>query len=294
MINPYISIICCVYNGEKFIKDAIESIINQPFKNIELLIMDDGSKDRTIEIIEQYTKNNIVKLYRQSNQGPGVARNNLFKHASGEWIMFLDADDFYLKNSIDDRFVSVLKQCEKNDVDVIRTPRTKCKYDGQIYNKSTLIKEGIFNNTTEESLNVNFEFFTLIYRKNLIINHEIKFKETLPEFESIFRHQAVLNSRCVLLTNSISFSVKRDNEFSITNNWNLIKTQKLKLRYYSELFIQYKSKDAKLKKWAKTKFLDAAYFLKKNGKLTMNEINELSEFKKINLFLIFKNRLLKK
>jgi len=87
-----VSIILPVFNGEKFIKKAIESVLNQSLNDFELIIINDGSTDSTADIINSF-EDNRIRIINQNNEGPGNARNNGLKIASGDYIMFLDADD---------------------------------------------------------------------------------------------------------------------------------------------------------------------------------------------------------
>lgn len=92
---PFFSIIIPVYNSEKYIDVCINSILNQSLGDFEVLIIDDGSTDESSSIIEQYSlQDNRIKLYLQQNSGPGIARNLGIKYAVGEYVLFLDSDDY--------------------------------------------------------------------------------------------------------------------------------------------------------------------------------------------------------
>lgn len=89
-----ISVIIPVYNSEKYICRCIESILNQTYKNIEIICIDDGSNDNSKELILNFVnKTDNVFYFYEKNQGPSYARNNGIKHASGEYITFIDSDD---------------------------------------------------------------------------------------------------------------------------------------------------------------------------------------------------------
>lgn len=89
-----ISIIIPVYNAEKYLEKCIISIVKQNYNNWELLLIDDGSTDNSSSICKQFISNDKrIKYIRQSNKGVSIARNTGLTHASGEWIMFVDADD---------------------------------------------------------------------------------------------------------------------------------------------------------------------------------------------------------
>ena len=111
------SIIMPTYNNVDVIKKSVESIFVQTYENWELIIVNDGSTDDTVEVLEEYIKNdNRVKLITQVNKGPFQARINGLKQATGDYLLFSDADDYYEKDSllILNEFIT-----KENDVDVI-------------------------------------------------------------------------------------------------------------------------------------------------------------------------------
>ena len=95
-----ISVILPVYNGERYVEKAIESVLNQSLKDFELIIVNDGSTDSTLDIISQF-RDSRIKLINQTNQGPGASRNNAIKMAEGDYIMFLDADDWFSPDALE-------------------------------------------------------------------------------------------------------------------------------------------------------------------------------------------------
>lgn len=114
-MNCKVSIIIPVYNGEKFIKKCIESILNQTYQNYEIIIINDGSTDRTKETIESL-KSEKIKLYNIKNSGVSNARNYGMNQANGDYILFVDADD-----EIDNKTLEILVNKQKEyKVDIIR------------------------------------------------------------------------------------------------------------------------------------------------------------------------------
>jgi len=98
--NPLVSIIIPAYNAEKYIQRALESALAQTYKDIEIIVIDDGSTDKTAEIIKTYQDPRIIYIF-QKNQGQGPARNNGIKKSQGEYITFLDADDYYFPEKVE-------------------------------------------------------------------------------------------------------------------------------------------------------------------------------------------------
>jgi glycosyltransferase involved in cell wall biosynthesis len=93
-----VSVIIVVYNGEKYIDEAIQSALNQTYKDIELIVVDDGSTDGTKDVVEKY-KN--VKYIYQENRGQGSSRNVGIENSKGDYLAFLDADDLYASDKIE-------------------------------------------------------------------------------------------------------------------------------------------------------------------------------------------------
>lgn len=95
-MNVKITVVVPFYNEEKYLSEAIESVMSQTLKEVELICVDDGSTDSSVKIVKEFQKehDNIVLLH-QDNQGPGEARNKAIDVARGEYICFLDADDYY-------------------------------------------------------------------------------------------------------------------------------------------------------------------------------------------------------
>ena len=103
-----ISIIIPVYNVEKYIKRCVDSLLNQTYKKIEIILVNDGSTDNTIKIIkENYSENKKIILLNQKNSGPALARNNGIEHAKGKYVMFVDSDDFVDPTYVENYYNSI-------------------------------------------------------------------------------------------------------------------------------------------------------------------------------------------
>lgn len=116
MENHQVSVIIPVYGAEKYIQKCLDSIEQQTIKNLEIICVDDGSLDRSVEIIEFYqSKYNNIKLYRQENLGAGAARNVGIERAAGEYLAFVDPDDYYYS---DTALECLYFAAVKNDADI--------------------------------------------------------------------------------------------------------------------------------------------------------------------------------
>ena len=89
--SPAVSVVIATYNRAHFLRDAIQSVLRQSFRDYELIIVDDGSSDGTRQLLESYAGQ--IRFFRQENRGPSAARNTGIRHARGRWIAFQDSDD---------------------------------------------------------------------------------------------------------------------------------------------------------------------------------------------------------
>lgn len=115
MLNPKISIIVPVYNTEIYLKECIDSILNQTLKEIEVIFINDGSTDNSVQVIKENMKKNIFTIIEQENSGLGATRNKGIKVATGEYILFLDSDD-YLDKYACERMYKIAKDSESDVV----------------------------------------------------------------------------------------------------------------------------------------------------------------------------------
>lgn len=106
--NPLVSICIPSYNAAKYIKQTLDCLINQSYKNLEILVVDDGSKDDTLSIINSYTDKRL-SIFIQENSGAGTARNLAFNNAKGSLIKFMDGDDLLSVNAIAEQVNLALK-----------------------------------------------------------------------------------------------------------------------------------------------------------------------------------------
>lgn len=122
---PKFSIIIPVYNVEKYIEKCLDSIFNQTLKDFEVIVVNDGTKDKSIELIKNYD----IKIINQKNQGLSAARNRGVKEATGEYLLFLDSDDYLEKDTLKE-----LNKSLKNNPDIVRFQIREVYEDGKTIN----------------------------------------------------------------------------------------------------------------------------------------------------------------
>ena len=135
-----ISVIVPVYNVEKYLEECLDSIQNQTYSNIEIILVNDGSTDNSKEICKKYCEqDNRFKLINQTNQGQSVARNNGVAASTAEFIVFIDSDDIIKRN-----YLEKLMQYMTEDVDIVESNFTVSKKDFFIKNsrETTILFEG--------------------------------------------------------------------------------------------------------------------------------------------------------
>ena len=172
-----VSIIIPVYNAEKFIGKTIESVLNQTYKNWEILIFNDKSKDNSLKIIKKYSKKDkrIKVVDSKENVGVVAARNKLIEIATGEFIAFLDADDYWKQNKLEKQIKFMLK----NNALISCTEYTRVTEDEKEIN-DIIIKEII---TYEDMLKNNYlGCLTVIYNANKLGKRYFKEREKNEDY----------------------------------------------------------------------------------------------------------------
>ena len=118
-MNHLISVIVPVYNAEKYISKCIDSILSQTFKDFELILINDGSTDNSDLICDKYASiDNRVKVFHKKNGGAGSARNLGIQKASGDWVMFVDSDDWIEPECLDICSKKLRKECNLLEMSV--------------------------------------------------------------------------------------------------------------------------------------------------------------------------------
>ena len=183
-----ISIIIPCYNAEKTIKRCLESVISQTYKNIEIVIINDGSIDKTDSIIKKYINDNRIKYYNRSNHGIGKTRNFGIKEATGEYITFLDSDDYLPNDAIDNLY----KLAQKNKLDLVVSDY----YVDNKNIKSEKIKSFPITNIKNNPnliFDINLAPWNKLYKKELIEN--IKFEENLKYEDAPFVIESIIKAK---------------------------------------------------------------------------------------------------
>ena len=205
MISHLISVIVPVYNTEKYLDECIQSILNQSFTDFELLLIDDGSTDRSGAICDQYAaKDERVRVFHTENGGVSSARNVGLDEAKGEWIAFVDSDD-WVKSLFLENFIRYV-----DDVDIIISYSEIETKNG--IHKIEISSEGIVTNTnfhelfTKYGMTVNTTSWAKLYRKDLIEINKIRFDNRIKMGEdTVFLYTCLLKAEKIFVLNKTDY-----------------------------------------------------------------------------------------
>jgi len=233
--KPKISMIVPVYNSEKYLSRCIESILNQTYKNIELILINDGSNDRSGEICDQYARNcNHIVVVHKKNSGVSDARNEGIKLSSGEYLQFVDSDD-YIDGNMTEMLVKALQQ-ESSDLiicgyKIINDTTGQCMLMRYLYKQISLSFEEMMN--IYDDLYLNFHVNPLwnkIYKAKVIKENHIIFDSTIDLGEDlIFNIEVIKRCNRFLLISSCPYNYIQYKGDSLSTKYrsNMYEIQKL-------------------------------------------------------------------
>lgn len=231
--KPLVSIILPVYNAEKYLDVCLTSVCNQSMKEIEIIAIDDGSNDTSLEILKSHARKDFrISIIEQENKGPSIARNNGLLNARGDYIGFIDSDDWIETKMIETMYETLIQH---------NTDIGYCAYR-EVYDQDhskdfflvvdcdgTLNKEMIKNSFCPSMIsleNINSHENLImgsvcrcLFNKKLIINNKLTFPE-----EIYFTEDLIFNLNCLLHADSISiinqvFYNYRMNQTSLTHKY---------------------------------------------------------------------------
>ena len=194
-MNSKVSIIIPVYNAEKFIEKGIKSILEQTYKNIEIILINDGSADNSLKIIKKYEKKfpDIIKVYNQKNMGVGKTRNKGIEVSNGDYITFIDADDY-----IDSDFIETLmNKISDNDI-IVSGYRQVDEMDKT--NFIQRLKEDEWSKFRQVTIWAN------LYRKTFLVDNGLKFNDLKIGEDIVFSISSYTKSDKIISTSYIGYN----------------------------------------------------------------------------------------
>ncbi|MDR1730312.1 MAG: glycosyltransferase [Prevotellaceae bacterium] len=200
-----VSIIIPVYNVESYLEECLQSVVNQTFQDMEIILIDDGSSDRSPDIMRMFAEqDDRIKIITQVNSGVSAARNRGLRAASGEYFLFIDSDDAILPNTVE----SLYRRAIKNQNDLLIGNVIYIRANGErsilfkrkeeIYNQTCISGEECYFKLMEDKM-----FPPLVYlffmKRELIFKHKIFFKEGVIHEDELWCVKAMLSATKVSL-----------------------------------------------------------------------------------------------
>lgn len=226
MDNYKVSVIVPVYNAEEYIGATLDSIINQDFNSYEIIVVDDGSTDQSPEIIsEKLTKSTAdYRIIRQDNAGVSSARNRGMQEATGEYLVFIDADDYVTGNHLSELYNG---QTDFSMVQFIKKENDKLSTPHRFSTESITCDEFI---KKELRMEMPFNFWQLMYKASIIKENNIRFNPNLIYGEDIdFALRALLYGDEVAISNEATY-------YYIQHSQSAIKTSEYRRFEVIEIF----------------------------------------------------------
>lgn len=233
-MNSLISIIVPVYNTENYLEKCLLSLVNQTYKNIEIIIIDDGSPDNSMNIIQKFVlADNRVKVISQNNQGLSGARNIGMNNANGDYIMFIDSDDWIEIDTCE----KAINASEKYNADVVFWPYIKefsdSQKDNYLFDKTEIIwSEKNINQLSRrmvglvgdelanpQSIDNLVTAWGKLYKKSVI--GDVRFTDTkiIGTEDALFNIEVFLGINSAVYIPDLLSHYRKDNESSLTHNY---------------------------------------------------------------------------
>lgn len=261
------SIIVPVYNCQDYISRCIESVLNQNTKDIELILINDGSTDNTKSIINEYKKESeLIKVINKKNAGVSAARNDGLKEATGKYILFLDADDYLDENYIKE-INEILKQHKETelinfgffsdveDMEFNNLSRDEINYKEKFYKDKKAMKKDfveLWDNT------MLYNIWNKVYVKKIIDENNIKFPKANwgedVEFNRLYLN--VINN--MYNSNKCFYHYVREREGAATKNYkkNLFQIRKNEFKEFNDYFESWNIKKEKYYEFSCRRYIE--------------------------------------
>ena len=222
-----ISVIVPVYNCEDYLEESLGSLLNQTFKDIEIICIDDGSNDNSLDILKSIASSDSrVKVFTQENQGAGAVRNYGMKKASGDHVYFFDADDFLENDALEKAYSNAIR----NDSDIVFFKFDQYK-DNKFFTHSGPNLEMQFASVDFENFTFDWHDYRVgpftgpfapwlkLYKKEFLDAHEcFKFPNDLNHNDVPFHVMTFLKASKISFVPEHLYRYRIDNAGSITNN----------------------------------------------------------------------------
>lgn len=223
MKNPKVSVIIPVYNAEKYLVKCLNSVVCQTLKDIEIICVDDGSTDKSLEILNDYAKKDSrFKIIRQQNLFAGAARNNGIKNAAGKYLVFWDSDDFFEADALSVMY----SKCEKYGADIClcaaccyNSESGKKSIDESFLKKRFLPRKRFFSKDTHGKYIFNIASnvpWQRMFLASFVRENGLEFQNLRQANDTYFVMMAMYYARRITYTEKALIHYRTNNSSSIT------------------------------------------------------------------------------
>lgn len=289
MQEPLISIIVPVYNVQQYLSKCIESILNQTMKNFELILINDGSNDKSPEICDKYSlKDSRIEVIHKENEGVSIARNTGINISKGKYIVFADSDDYVDENWCYEMYKAIIN----NNKNMIMTGITiyNTRSNNNIINKLNLISDINISRIKKKDFFILYKKQLInspcnkIYITKIIKDNNVRFKENLRLGEDLLfnlEYLKFMDEDIIILNKSLYNYILTDKE-SLDNKYyeHLFEIYN---KLYSELYAYMVLFNTDIKKYEVSFYSSYLSMLMRVLHNTFNKENKTSFFHKINL-----------
>ena len=225
---PRISVLIPVYNVSRFLHESIESLLNQTFEDFELVCVNDGSTDNSLEILNEFSKNDPrVKVFNQENEGSGSARNRALEEACGKYVYFFDPDDYVPPNCLEELYKNAINN--GSDFVMIKiatfTDGQPVDYGNPVFNFDKVFKGVNFNkfvfnyhDVKRHVLNSAFAPWTKLYKKSFLDRYDdFRFDVGLAFDDVPFHVKSMLRADFISFVPKFLYHYRDSNPDSVNN-----------------------------------------------------------------------------
>ena len=224
MKQPIVSVIMPVYNGEKYLRQCLDSVVNQTLKDIEIICVDDGSSDSSLSILQEYAKKDErVIVLQQKNSGAGAARNNGLRNSTGKYLSFLDSDDFFEKEMLE----KAVRKIEEDQADFVVFRCDQYLNNSDEYKKAnyTLKKQMLPPYTPFRYRQITDNVFKAfmgwawdkVYNREFVMKHGLTFQEQRTSNDLLFVFTALVLAEKITYMEDVLVHQRRNNDTSLSN-----------------------------------------------------------------------------
>lgn len=232
-----VSIIMPVYNADKYLRDGVESLINQTYKNIEILLVNDGSTDSSADLCDEFARNDArIRVFHKENGGTHTARNLGIEQAKGDFLMFIDPDDWLDTDTVE----QLVEAISDGDLDIVRFNYVREFLDHSSKKPNTLLTEevmagdnckkvcrqaiGLIKEELASPENMNFlaSVCFAAYKKSIVLENNIRFvniREIATFSDGLFNINFLMYAERFKFMDKCFYHYRKYNTSSATSNY---------------------------------------------------------------------------